>query len=33
VPIADVLNGICAVQAFVDSARDGGRAVVLPEGD
>jgi len=33
VPIADVLNGICAVQAFVDSARDGGRAMVLPEGD
>ena len=33
VPIADVLNGISAVQAFVDSARDGGLVVVLPAWD
>jgi hypothetical protein len=28
-----VLNGISAVQAFVDSARDGGLVVVLPAWD
>ena len=33
VPIADVLNGISAVQGFVDSAREGGLPVVLPAGD
>jgi predicted dehydrogenase len=33
VPIAEVLNGISAMQAFIDSARDGGRAVVLPAGN
>lgn len=33
VPLADVLNGIAAVQAFVDSARLGGQPVVLETGE